>query len=69
MCTAAYSDDLEAEQGLVPRSLTNVQLISTAGVAPEDLAHCLECACPGFAQLQGCTGVATLVAIGANAAG
>ena len=33
------------------RSLTNIQLISTAGIAPEDLAHCLECACPGLAKL------------------
>jgi hypothetical protein len=24
--------------------LTNIQLISTAGIAPADLAHCLECA-------------------------
>ena len=60
MCTAAHNDDLEAEQGPVPCRLTNVQLISTAGVAPEDLAHCLECACPGSVQLEGCTSVAAV---------
>lgn len=47
----------------MPRRLTNIQLISTAGIAPEDLAHCLECACPGSEHSEGCTGIATLVAI------
>ena len=55
-------DDVEAEQVPVPRRLTNVQLISTAGVAPEDLAHCLECARPGSVQLEGRTGVAAVFA-------
>ena len=50
----------------MPRRLTNVQLISTAGVAPEDLAHCLECARPGSVQLEGCTGIGAVSGVNTN---